>query len=482
MRELLKNLHTASKLLASSPPRRSGSDCIEIRVDGVRDFSLSRFIRLKPKHLCLIFTCLGKDNPLQRIRLLKDAISCGQFEFVTIDIPDVFNVSPSIKELLNLAQLKRTKIILSYHNFQNTPDIIEIEKVYQRLYDLKPQAIKIVTYARNISDNLKLLKFAMNVVKNRASKLIVFCMGEQGLISRILYKKFGLFMTYASLEEGKELADGQIPFWQMKKLYNADSLNPGTKVFGLLGYPIQHSFSSYLFNLFFRMKKSNAVYLPFSIKIDDFEDDFARINSYLKPKGFSVTSPYKIRVRKLLDKTDKISREIRAVNTIYRKGNKLIGTNTDWLGAYKVLESIPKRNYPKYAFVLGQGGVSRALVYALQQLNIKTTVFARQPANRQIQPWQKLAQFCNNSGEKAILINATPIGMFPDSDKSPVRNSLIKKGMLVFDVIYNPIKTKLLKLAKQKGCLVINGGQLFISQAMEQFKYFSRTISQVSRR
>jgi 3-dehydroquinate dehydratase/shikimate dehydrogenase len=470
MADLLTNLKTACDVATGSGSRSRLSGCIEIRADGVRDFSLSPFSGMKQKHPSLIFTCLGKDN----IRLLKDAINCRQFEFVTIDIPDVFNLSPSLRAMLNLAQLKRAKIILSYHNFQNTQG--NIEKVYQKLYDLKPQVIKIVTYARNISDNFKILKFAGRVVKNRASKLIAFCMGEHGLISRILYKKFGLFMTYSSLEEGKELAEGQIPFWQMKKLYNADSLNPRTKVFGLLGYPIQHSFSPYLFNLFFRMKKSNAVYLPFSIKPEDFENDFARINSYLKPEGFSVTSPYKIRIMRLLDKTDKVSREIKAVNTIYREDNKLIGTNTDWLGAYKVIESIPERNYPEYAFVLGQGGVSRALVYTLQQLNIKTTVFAKHPANRQIQPWQKLAQFCSNSGEKAFLINATPVGMFPDSDKSPVDKHLLKKGMLVFDTIYNPIETKLLKLARQKGCKIIQGLQMFFYQAIEQLRIFKSVL------
>jgi shikimate dehydrogenase len=256
-----------------------------------------------------------------------------------------------------------------------------------------------------------------------------------------------------------------------------------------LGYPIKHSLSPLLVNSLFNIRRINAVYLPFAITPQHFTRDFSLINNFLKPDGYSVTSPYKISVMKLLDEVDRTAREINAVNTIYRKNNKLIGTNTDWTGVLESLSPIPdgiasvnlaplgvrKSLQNRHALILGKGGASRAIAYALKHLNIKTTIFARHAKETGIiKPWNKLPQYCQGTGKDRILINATPIGMFPnDANKIPVKESLIKKGMLVFDVVYNPIETKLIRIAKQKGCQVINGLQMFISQAMKQFRYFS---------
>ncbi|MFH1230672.1 MAG: shikimate dehydrogenase [Planctomycetota bacterium] len=473
--ELLKNLRSASRL----------SDCIEIRTDNARNFSLPTL--LNQKVITTIFTCHSKlsggafsGTENERLKLLSSAIASGKFEYVTIDILNSFKPPAYLKSLLDLARIKNTKVILSYHNFKDTND--DLETIYQRLKLFKPAVIKIVIYAQSIRDNFKIFDFAQKITsqnKSKNPKLIAFCMGENGLISRILYKKFGLFLTYASYKENMETAEGQISFGDMKYIYRADSLNHKTIIFGLLGYPINHSFSPLLFNHLFNIRRLNAVYLPFAVTPQHFTKDFSLINDFLKPNGYSVTSPYKISVLKLLDKVDGTAREINAVNTICRKGNKLIGINTDWIGALESLSPIRKSLKNRHALILGKGGASSAILYALKRLNIKSTVFARHTNETGIiKPWNKLSQYCQGTGKNIILINTTPVGMFPnDANKSPIKESLIKKGMVVFDVVYNPIETKLLRIAKQKGCQVIDGMQMFISQAMEQFRYFTQHIT-----
>jgi 3-dehydroquinate dehydratase type I len=612
MRQLLKNIHSASRL----------SDCIEARIDKVRDFSLPTL--LSRKIIPTILTChskstsgFGPGNENKRIKLLSSAIASGKFKYVTVDIPNPFKVSVFISSLINQARLNNSKLILSYHDYKSTPDNLKV--IYQKLSAFNPAVIKIVTYAQNVGDNFKVLGFAQeinslnspsvdfivdrpalagcgslysaapwyatqpagciisrpcsncrsigsytagysrqprgmprnqrgvpynhltNQLPNYKSgkpagspadrdkpKLIAFCMGESGIISRILYKKFGLFLTYASYADDKKTADGQLPFGHMKYIYRADSLDSNTRIFGLVGYPINYSLSPLLFNFLLKTKNVNAVYLPFAIKPDRFPRDFSLINSFLKPEGYSVTSPYKIPVIKLLDRIDKTAREIKAVNTVYRRSNKLIGTNTDLKGVLESLLPIRKSLQGREAFVLGYGGVAKAIIHALKQLRIKTTVFSRHTHSRLqlhrqpnyqkgiVKPWRALEKYCRDKKGNIILINATPVGAYPHiivdhpalagcgslysadpvvcrttggvchkslrsncrSNKSPVKESIIEKDMIVFDVIYNPHMTKFLKIAKQKGCRIINGLNMFIVQAMEQFKYFTRTICQ----
>ena len=471
MPELLKNLHLAVK----------SADIIEIRADGIRDFSLPLLLKQKTSKP-LIFTCYAKSNGgcfrgavKERIKLLSSAITSGRFEYVTIDIPRLLAVSNNIKTLINLGRACQTKIILAYHNHQKTPD--NLEAIYKRLSMFNPNAIKIVTNAQNFSDNFKVFKLAqtLKLRRHHQPKLIAFCMGAKGMISRILYKKFGLFLTYASYKTGWETADGQMPLSRMKYFYQADSITCRTKIFGLLGSPIQHSYSPFLFNAWFGGEKTNAVYLPLAIDPNRFEEDFSLIKSFLNPMGFSITSPYKITAMKLADRLSNSAKEIGAINTIYCKDNKFIGTNTDWIGVIETLLPWRKLLKNRQALILGQGGAARAIIYALRYSGIKTIVFARK-SNKNMLPLKRIAQYCRGSGYDKIIINATPLGMMPDTDKSPIPQTYLKKGMIVFDTIYNPAETRLLRDAKKKGCVTINGLKMFLDQALKQMEYFNRSL------
>jgi len=517
MQGLLKNLRRAAKV----------ADLIEIRADSIRDFSLPLLLRQKTSKP-LIFTCYSKASgghfsgaESERTKLLSSAISSKMFEYVTIDIPESLKIPKSTKTLIDLGRRCQTKTILTYHNYRRTPD--NLEAIYKKMAAYlperpnsragKPDVVKIVTYARTFSDNFKIFKLARKVASQKLApkrpahkgearhrrhgalmappKLIAFCMGDKGLISRILYKKFGLFLTYASYKTGLETGAGQIPFEQMKYLYRSDGINSRTKIFGLLGNPIKHSYGPVLFNGLFRVGKLNAVYLPLDVEPGYFRRDFSLIKSFLKPAGFSITSPYKITAMKSTDRLSSAAKEIKAINTIYQKGDKFIGTNTDWIGVIEALSPLRKLLKDRQAFILGRGGASRAIVYALRNLlalpsgnaqrhaslssGIKTVVFSRNPG-KGVLSLRRLPQYCKGSGADKIIINATPVGMFPDTDRSPVPKSCLKKGMIVFDTIYNPAETRLLKDARSKGCIAVNGLRMFLAQALKQMEYFIRNV------
>jgi len=470
MQELLRNLRQAAKT----------ADLLEVRADTIPDFSLARLLKHKI-NTPLIFTCYAKSNggcfngaESGRIALLSSAISSGRFEYVTIDVPEELNISGDVKALIVLSRRLKSKVILAYHNYRRTPD--NLDRVYKALSAYKPAAVKIVTYARQFSDNFKIFKLAQKAAPRRGRELISFSMGDKGFISRILYRKFGLFLTYASYKTGWETADGQIPLERIKYLYRADAIARKTEIFGLLGNPIKHSRSPAVFNGLFKAENHNAVYLPFDIEPRYLNNDFRLIKSFLKPAGFSVTSPYKIRVMKLIDGLSKSAKEIGAVNTVYRQGGKYVGSNTDWIGVIEALLPLRKLINRRQAFILGRGGASRAIVYALRCSGIETLVFARKSGGR-ILPLKRLPQYCHGPGTDKIIINATPVGMFPDTNKSPVPKSCLKKGMIVFDTIYNPAETRLIKDARSKGCFTVNGLRMFLTQGLKQMECFTRNLS-----
>ncbi|MBI4712685.1 MAG: shikimate dehydrogenase [Planctomycetes bacterium] len=484
MSELNRNLKAAVVL----------ADIVEIRADGVRDFSLSRL----PSSLkCpVIFTCRSKTqggrfngSESMRLNLIQQAIDSNRFDYVDVDIGDRIRRPQS-----------HTKIILSHHNFHNTPN--NLVAVYRRLAAKGPDAVKIVTYARGIEDNLKI--FRLTGYASGRIPLIVFCMGQAGLISRVLYKKFGFFLTYAALDgalepvrdgapaksgrqtvtgsypdshRGKGTAPGQIPFSELKYMYCADQLNKNTAVYGLLGYPLGHSVSPLLFNYRFREKRMNAVYLPFATER---LVALPQIIRKLNIRGLSVTIPHKTAIIRYLDKLEPEAKTIGAVNTAYKRAKQLIGANTDYYGIRQSLKDIPC-SCGINALVLGAGGAARAVVYALRQSGIPVTVASRnRRQGRQLAArfgceylhWSDLNR--RNLERISLLVNATPVGMFPDINKSPLKASLLNKWMTIFDTVYNPSETRLLKDARRRGCRTVSGLEMFIHQADSQFRYFVR--------
>ncbi|MEK7450173.1 MAG: type I 3-dehydroquinate dehydratase [Planctomycetota bacterium] len=476
--------HSLTELKSQLRKAARLSFLIELRADRLPITHPNRLPVLKNRPI--IFTCrprwaggFFKGSETARIQLLQSAIDSNRFDYVDVE----YGIFKRLKRPVS----GKTRIILSDHNFKKTPN--NLNQIYQKLSRLKPDVIKIVTMARDISDNLKIFK--LHKYTNRGIPLIAFCMGEDGLISRVLYKKFGFWIMYAPLEFKDATGPGQIPYFDLKHLYRADRLNKQTKIYGLIGQPVAHSLSPLFFNHIFKQKKINAVYLPFRFKN---LKSFKSFNDFLDVLGYSVTAPYKTSIMRYLNHLTPLARRIGAVNTIYpdkigvyRKGpgpTNLIGTNTDAWGAWQALEQA-FRSYQtgydyrdKTALIIGAGGAARAIAFWLRLSGMRLIFVNRHylKAKKNALDFKAEAiKFSSLPGYKEpvdLIINATPLGTWPRTNITPLPKKFFKPGMIVFDAIYNPPETRFLREAKEKGCLTVSGLGMFLYQADAQLKLF----------
>lgn len=243
-----------------------------------------------------------------------------------------------------------------------------------------------------------------------------------------------------------------------------------------IGYPIRSSKSPSLHTVAYKALKieDQFVYIRAEVKPENLKMAMEGVRGF-GIRGVSVTMPHKQEVMKYLDELDETAKVIGAVNTIVNKDGKLIGYNYDWVGAVKPLEKRTSLRGKKIA-VLGAGGAARAVVFGLTKSGAKVKIF-----NRLIDKAKVLAKEFNaivgdlskieEISEMDIIVNATSVGM--NEDKSPIDKSLIKKNQIVFDVVYSPLKTKLLKDAKSQGAEIIYGTEMLLYQAVEQFKLYT---------
>ena len=458
---------TVSEMISAS----KHADIVELRIDYIPELQNAEACieeSLKRKTKPVIITNRperegGKFNGSEqdRLRLLQKAIDLGA-DYVDVEYD-------SIKQI---TRRNSSKIIISHHNFKETPH--DLSKIYDEICQQKPDIVKIVTHANDITDNIRIFE----LLQSTNIPTISFCMGELGYISRILTGKFGGFLTFASLEKGKESAPGQLTADELSKIYHFKDINKETKLYGIIGNPVSHSMSPAIHNAAFTEKGLNNVYVPLKIaNIDTFMKECREIDF----QGFSVTIPHKESVLPLLDDLDPNARRIGAINTIVNRNGKLTGYNTDCMAAVIGLECSLKETDEtlnnKKVSIIGAGGAARAIAFGLKEKGCDITIF-----NRTIERAEKLSHDVKCKFESFeeihqidsdILINTTSIGMFPNVDQTPVPKNILKEGMIVFDAVYNPIETRLLREANENGCHTVNGLSMFINQAAEQFRLWT---------
>ena len=246
-----------------------------------------------------------------------------------------------------------------------------------------------------------------------------------------------------------------------------------TELYGVIGNPIQHSLSPMIHNGAFKRLHRNAAYLAFEVK--DLEEALRGIRG-LGVRGVSVTTPFKTEVIPFLDKVEGIGKKIGAVNTIVNREGKLIGHNTDCDGALEALEE--KINLKgKKVLLLGAGGAARAISFGLKERDCRLIVSNRsktrgEALSRELKchflPMSSLFEITAGELEADILINATSVGMYPRQRETPFPKRLFKEGMMVMDIVYQPLQTRLLREAKARGCLTINGLEMLLRQGVAQ--------------
>ena len=239
------------------------------------------------------------------------------------------------------------------------------------------------------------------------------------------------------------------------------------KIYGLIGKNINYSFSKIFFNNKFENEKINATYTNFDIKkIEEFKTIVTENNI----SGLNITIPYKESIINQLDYVDPTAKEIGAVNTIKFHNNILSGYNTDYLGFYTSIKNIVNSNTK--ALILGTGGASKAIAYTLKILKIKYLFVSRSKKNKNYINYNEISKEIINKHN--LIINCTPLGTFPEINQIPqIPISLITKRHIVYDLIYNPSKSLLLKKSEENGATIINGYQMLENQAMESWKIWN---------
>jgi 3-dehydroquinate dehydratase/shikimate dehydrogenase len=305
-----------------------------------------------------------------------------------------------------------------------------------------------------------------------------------------LAKKLGSFLTFAAMDEAQASAPGQIPIAQMKGMYRWDTINAETELFGIIGDPVGHSLSPAIHNAGFAKDNLNAIYLPLWVQNDKDGFDAFMENVLARPwmnfGGFSVTLPHKPHALDFAEAkgeyVENLAATIGAVNTLKIGFNSLISAyNTDYAGAMDALThtlGIDRHGlHNKRVAVLGAGGVARAVVAGLVDAAAQVTIY-----NRTYTKGQSLAdEFgCHYAGVDAldelradIVVNCTSKGMHPDVDTTPLPGRLFKPEMVAFDTVYTPLNTRFLKEAQAAGAACVNGAEMFIRQAMAQYRIFT---------
>lgn len=465
----INSLVQAKEQILSSPCTVDG---LELRLDRFLPFEPVQIHELLERSALPIVLTLRKKEQggsytgteIQRLKLIQQLLQYG---------PDYFDLEydTSLSFLEEVARCHpRSKLILSYHNFQETPDL---ESIFEQMHNTPAFAYKIACQANSIIDSLRMNLFA----KKRSEegyKIIAICMGNLGESTRILSNVNGTFLTYATNQEGPSVEE-QLAVQALQQTYGAHQLTSSSKLYGLIGDPVEGSLSHTTHNFIFRSLGHNAVYIKFPVKSSELREVmlYFRHPSF---QGFSVTMPHKETICPLLDHISPEAQAIGAVNTIVREQDQLWGYNTDGLGALDALERVAPV-HKKKMMIIGAGGTAKAIAYEALKRGAVVTIFNRTESKaKEISTKFGCSGFGLEKMEEAskegydILVHATSLGMLSHDRYPPFDLKWILPRCIVFDVLSAAELTPILKEAKKKECVLISGRELFFHQAAYQFR------------
>ena len=398
------------------------------------------------------------------VEILANAAATG-FHIVDLELESAESLKKG-----DLEKLRDTGValIVSHHDFSATKDL---DGIYKRIQPFQPDFIKIVPTAKTLTDNVTLMRFIEHMEDH--SNIIGICMGDAGIISRVLGVRAGSAFTFAAASLGEETGPGQIAARTLIETYRIDQVDAATKVYGVAGNPIRSSLSPIMMNTAFRRETVNAVYLALqATKLAD----LLKLVDEIPIQGLSVTMPLKQEIMAHLEKTDPLSAKIGACNTVLRaQDGKLYGFNTDVAGIVGPLEKRMSLRGSK-ALVLGAGGAARAAVFGLRDKGAEVFILNRTPETGQKLAKQSGAKTIKKEGVAKsafdVIINATPIGM------AGIKGGQLLEAQdlntkLVFDLVYNPLETPLLRLARQQNIPIITGIEMFVQQGARQFEIWT---------
>ncbi len=458
--------------------RAQGADLVEIRVDMIPGDEIGlidgEFIRQHVPTTPLSVTCrsrdeggyfIGEDD--ERIAIYNDAMLAG-IDWVDVEHAIAHEVIPQLPIGLN------TKYILSRHILTAGASFEELRDTLDDMTGIFAHLYKLVFTADSPSDALvatNLIEYA----KSRFLNVVIHAMGEFGEPSRIIGAVRGNAWTYLALDGEAPTASGQITLNEAKNVYFLHEKTPQTALYGLLGYPTRQSKGKYLHNALYKLlpNSNSLMYLNFpATEAKQFWADWRNSLS-----GVSVTIPHKEAIFRLLDDISDEAKQSGVCNTAIPIEGRWKGFNTDVLALEDCLR--PHQQELDYGVLLiGTGATTQSAITALNRMGVKRMyVIGRNRARVGAITTKFKVKAVTESDFEMLdiggIIQTTSVGMTPHVDEMPYGSELFRRGMVVLDVVYNPIRTKYIQTAEYEGCTTITGDEMFIRQAAHQFRLFT---------
>ncbi len=466
---------TANEMLEDAESVARDNPFVELRLDTLNKpqsilTKLKAFAGLN-RHVTIIATCRRTEGGgdfvgelFEQAEILEGAAKAG-CQLIDVEIESAESMRPADWKRLRASG---AALILSYHDFSHTRGL---QKAFERMQQFEPEFYKIVSTARSLADNAAVFELLERHADN--TNLIAMAMGQPGIVSRLLGARTGSAFTFAAKAGGEETAPGQLSLDTLRSLYRLEEIDTATRVYGVAGDPIAHSLSPLMLNTAFRRERINAVFVPLETSKTS---DLLALLHRIPLAGLAVTMPLKQEVLPALARMDELSVRIGACNTIVRSPDgRLFGFNTD---AGAIIGPLERRLSLKGAriLVLGAGGAARAAVFGLKEKGAEVHIL-----NRTIDSAKELAHDAKAKVFKRelltktdfdVVLNATPAGMHGNKVASLLEPDELR-ARLVFDMVYNPIETPLLRMAHEKGIAIIPGIDMFVHQGARQFEIWT---------
>lgn len=468
----------------------SGVDIVELRLDYIKDFDAERDLEplMQACQIPYIVTFRPQweggnyDGPEpQRLATLKFAALKGA-PYIDVEYEAAHCFFAGAGEVP-----VSTSVILSHHNFSETPDLDTLRSKARAMRAAGADIVKIAALANDITDCDRILA----LLRDNTGPTIALAMGERGQLVRLLAARYGGFLTFAAMSPSRASAPGQPTVQQLRSTFRFARQQADTAAFGVIGNPVSHSRSPAIHNAAFEALGFNGVYVP--LLVDDlplFLDTFGRRDF----QGFSVTIPHKEAALAAADSVDDVAQSIGAVNTLVRQPDGTFrGYNTDWSAAVAAIErgladtaagggAGPASLDGATVVVLGAGGAGRALAFGSASRGAKVIIVNRNRARAKAlaaavpggaAEYVGMEEMVAGQVAGDVLVNTTSVGMHPQSEESPVPPGVLFHFRLVFDAVYTPRDTRLLRDARSAGCATVDGVRMFVGQALEQSRLFT---------
>jgi 3-dehydroquinate dehydratase/shikimate dehydrogenase len=435
------------------------TDLVEFRLDLVDRPDVAG--ALQGRRTPAIVTCRAQwegggftGSEEERRRILESAVTLGA-EYVDVEAAASF--APDI-----IRARAGRGIVLSQHCFDRPPS--DLLSRYASMRATGAEVVKIAMQVDSLAEMVPL--FEIGDRRAEADQHVLLAMSSVGVPSRVLAARLGNLWTYT----GDGLAPGQLSSTRLLRDFRIGRVRPDAALYGVVGNPISHSLSPTMHNAGFDAFGMNAVYVPLEARD---ADDFVYFAKEMRLQGVSITAPFKVSLMSRVDSVETLARRVGAINTIVVRDGKWIGTNTDVEGFLTPLSQRMSLRGARVS-VLGSGGAARAVAVALASEGAHVTVCARRP-----EAAQAIASLANGTvGEfppKAaswdVLVNATSAGGHAHPE-NPIAGAALE-GEIVFDLVYAPANTELIKAARDAGCLTIGGLEMLIAQAERQFELWT---------